>query len=206
VVGDGGYATEWDTLAALATRTGADVINLSLAFGLNTIQCSSCGYQSRTSRSAVFENILDQAAGQDAIIVAAAGNAGAAALAFPARFGRVVAIESINGSGTLSQFSNRGALDEDGNPHPRVFVLPGGEDQAGGTKPTEWIGTTAAGLPVAGTSQATAYASAIIAHVWGQPAHAAKSADDVVDLLVRGADRTMSAYTQADYGNGLMRP
>jgi hypothetical protein len=72
VVGDGGYATEWDTLAALATRTGADVINLSLAFGLNTIQCSSCGYQSRTSRSAVFENILDQAAGQDAIIVAAA--------------------------------------------------------------------------------------------------------------------------------------
>src|SRR5205085_3075670 len=43
-------ATEWDTLAALVVDSGAHVINMSLAFGLQDVECSKCGRQSFSSR------------------------------------------------------------------------------------------------------------------------------------------------------------
>ena len=144
---------------------------LSVGFGEDQIglkdrKCAACGRESHASRSAVFESLLDQLAkASDApIIVTAAGNDGASALTYPARFGSVVAVESVNQALELSRFSNCGTKDHEGNPRDHVFVLPGGEEAATGSTPTEWLGVAATGDELHGTSFAAAYASGLIAH------------------------------------------
>jgi subtilisin family serine protease len=197
-------ASEWDTLAAIAADNDANIINLSLGFGLGDVACKSCGRrESHTSRSAVFESFLNQVIDSGVIIVAAAGNAGANELKFPARFSKVIAIESINESRSLSGFSNRSNQDQNGNVHQRVFVLPGGEKTIGATNPSEWVGTDTKGNEIYGTSFATAYASAIVAHVWDQ--NSGLTADQVITLLATYASQKVSpSYDTKIHGNGLM--
>ena len=92
-----GKIVEWDLLAALSDDEAAVITNLSVEFGLNTAHCASCGRQSHSSRSAVFEGLLKKilASNNENIVVSAAGNAGANVLAYPARFGQVLAIGSV---------------------------------------------------------------------------------------------------------------
>jgi subtilisin family serine protease len=200
-------ASEWDTLAALAARSSAEVINLSLSFGLKNGTCGVCGRESHSSRSAVFESLLDQVATSPGapIVVTAAGNDSANELTYPARFGSVVAIESVNQALDLSEFSNRGTTDHEGNPHDHVFVLPGGERLAKASAPAEWLGTAASGDEILGTSFAAAYASGLIAHHWSQAAHRKKNAAQLLAWLGAHADTSMPNYAQATYGHGLMR-
>jgi hypothetical protein len=126
-----GRISEWDALAAIAARTDTNVINLSMQFGLldEGKGCGVCGRESQSSRSAVFENMLDQVAKRTPrpIVIAAAGNYGDSSLAFPARFAEVVAIGSVTSRRTLSSNCNSGDLDQAGKPHQNHFVLPGGE-------------------------------------------------------------------------------
>jgi serine protease len=153
----------------------------------------------------VFENLLNQVIDSGVVIIAAAGNAGRDELKFPARFSKVVAIESINEGRSLSGFSNRSDRDQNGNVHERVFVLPGGEGASGSTKPSEWVGTDSKGHEIYGTSFSTAYASAIVAHVWHQ--NSTLAADQIVKLLATNAsDKLNPSYDKTIHGNGIMTP
>ena len=198
-------ASEWDTLAALAADCKADIINMSIAFGLQDQTCSYCGRESYASRSAVFEKMLTEiTANQDVIVVGAAGNQGKTELAFPARFPQVVAIESINQAKELSHFSNRSSVSADGSSHKRVFVLPGGERTlTAGAAPTEWI-ASAKSTDHCGTSFSAAYASAIFAHLWDDTAHSSKTAEQLIAYCASNADTAIPAYASATHGNGLM--
>ena len=199
-----GRASEWDTLAALAAKHNAHVINISLAFGLKDRKCKTCGRESESSRSQVFETILDQFENRTVkpILVAAAGNDGDPMLSYPARFGQVLAVESITSQKELSTFSNYGDRDPHDQAHSNRFVLPGGESDQ--TKP-ESIGQFGPkGKPLYGTSFATAYATGIVANVQAQLGMQAKG-KDVLDRLLSTVDQSFKDYNQLKYGNGLMR-
>ncbi|QDV15597.1 Thermophilic serine proteinase precursor [Gimesia panareensis] len=205
VADSNGRASEWDTLAALAAQSEADLVNISLAFGLADRICSRCGRESQSSRSAVFENMINQldAADDGPLLVAAAGNDSLNELSYPARYNNIVAIESVNQSRQLSQFSNHATVDHEGNNHNNVFVLPGGE-KSQNASPTEYIGTSISGKKFYGTSFATAYASGLIAALWSQTAHSCKDRQQLLDHLRRNADSSFSGFSHQAHGNGMM--
>ena len=206
VADDTGRASEWDVLMALGVDVQAQIVNISLAFGLDDISCQYCGQESRTSRSAVFENLLHEL-DEDPdgpLIVAAAGNGSLTELSFPARFDNVIAVESINKAKKLSRFTNRSTRDQADDAHENVFVLPGGElDQ--NANPTEYIGTSTNGAQYWGTSFAAAYASGLIAEFWMQPAHNSKDRKAILAELRANADKLLPNYVDATHGNGLMQ-
>ena len=207
VADEDGRASEWDTLLALMADTDADIINVSLAFGLGDITCSVCGRESHASRSAVFENVLNELAEYSSapLIVAAAGNGSLLELSYPARFSHVIAVESINKTKELSDFTNRGAVTEDGSAHNNVFVMPGGE-RTGTNDPTEYVGTAANGNRFWGTSFAAAYASGLIAALWSESKHDSKDAASLLDHLRSHADHdSLPNYLYETHGNGMMQ-
>jgi subtilase family protein len=206
VADEKGRASEWDTLAALATSNDADIANISLAFGLAGGVCATCGRESHSSRSAVFENMMLQL-NQDPngpLIVAAAGNESLKELSFPARFENVVAVESINRDRRLSQFTNRAAIDHQGDGHPNVFVLPGGE-KLKDAAPSEYIGKSLAGKEFYGTSFAAAYATGLIASLWSQATHNSKDRALLLEHLRMNADTSVPDFDPATHGNGMMQ-
>lgn len=206
IADEDGRASEWDTILALMAETYADIVNISIAFGLGDITCSVCGRESHASRSAVFENVLNELA-QDVnapLIVAAAGNGSFLDLAYPAKFSRVIAIASINKAKELSDFTNRGAVTEDGSVHDNVFVMPGGE-RTGEDDPTEYVGTAANGDRFWGTSFAAAYASGLIAALWSESSHSGKDAATFLDHLRSHTDQSLPNYLYTTHGNGLMQ-
>ena len=206
VADDTGRASEWDTLSALGVDAQAEIINISLAFGLDDILCPNCGRESRSSRSAVFENLLHELNDDPdgPLIVAAAGNGSLSELSFPARFDNVIAIESINKAKELSRFTNRSTIDHAGDTHKNVFVLPGGEEDTN-ANPTEYVGTSTSGAQYYGTSFAAAYASGLIAEFWTQPTHSSKDRNALLSELRANADKSVPNYVAATHGNGLMR-
>lgn len=199
-------ANEWDTLAALAAQNDAEVVNLSLAFGLidPPSPCATCGRQSGSSRSAVFEAVLGQRMAQASapLVVAAAGNARQPALAYPARFAEVLAVTSVNLARELSTFSNYGDLDAAGDQHQNRFALPGGD---AAPRPLESVGSFAGGATdVCGTSYAAAYATGVIASrlgILGAP----QGAKAFVAALRGSSDRKFAAYDSLRHGNGIMQ-
>jgi len=204
-VGDAkGRVSEWDALAGLVAKTDADVVNLSLQFGLADQQpCNVCGRgrESMASRSAVFENTVDQLQNrpQTPFIVAAAGNSSLAELAYPARFGNVLAIGSVTSQKQLSRFSNYGDRDHVGGQHANHFVLPGGDSAPGHL---EDVLTSPGGKGWRGTSLSTAFASGLIAQKLGQ---AGVQKAGLLNKLQQGADKALQGYSATKYGNGLMR-
>lgn len=195
-----GKASEWDLTAALATHNDAAVINISLAFGLKDRQCPKCGRASHSSRSKVFEKLIgDLQANNKLIVVAAAGNESRKELDYPARFHNVIAVESINKAGNLSDFSNCSDRDHNGDDHPNVFVLPGGQKS-----PLECAITASDGTDHYGTSFAAAYGSAVVAATWSRDS--TKTASDVIQDLKNDADTSvLPHYDRAKHGNGLMK-
>lgn len=134
-----GRISEWDALAGLAAKSDAQVVNLSMQFGLldKGKGCAFCGRESRASRSAVFENILEQLAKRTPrpIVVAAAGNYQDNQLAYASRFADVLAIGAITSQRVLTSDCNKGNSDQAGSPHQNHFVLPGGESNPANPEP-----------------------------------------------------------------------
>jgi subtilisin family serine protease len=201
-----GIASEWTLLAGLGAVSDARVINLSLSFGLGDLQCPHCGRASHSTRSGLFENMLDDLTRRpDApLIVGAAGNMGKTELTFPARYSSVVAVESVDGALNLSRFSNRSTLDHEGHSHKNVFLVPGGRGVPQGT-PSEYVGMSASGALHWGTSVAAAYASGIIARVWSDPQRLNWNRTQVLTHLHQTASTAVPNYLAATHGNGLMQ-
>ena len=197
-----GRPVEWDVLAALCDSSQASVLNLSLAYGLPTAHCVKCGNQSHSSRSPVFENILERivVTNPNAIVVCAAGNAGASNLAYPARFADATALGSIDHNTVRSNFSNYGAKDHNQQPHANLFFAPGG-----GSK--EYVGSVMPGnIDQQGTSFSAAYASGLIACMQSEPGYAGVRAGKLLDDLrtLSNTSTNMKHFKAAEDGNGML--
>jgi hypothetical protein len=104
----------------------------------------------------------------------------------------------------LSKFTNRSAYDHLKNPHPNVFVIPGGQTDAT-DKPTEFVGLSDPETPFYGTSFSSAYASGLVASFWCQRQNVNKSRQQVISELRQGADRKIPNFDSSTHGNGLIR-
>jgi hypothetical protein len=202
-----GRVSEWDTIAALVAKTDVHAVNLSLQFGLSDRKCNTCGRESTASRSAVFENVIDQISKRtpEPLIVAAAGNSGKSDLAFPARFTRVLATSSITSKNELSSDSNYGDKDQTGATHDNHFVVPGGETLAGRA---ESVLTDSFGGVYRGTSFAAAFATAVVANRLSAQGLSSYQRDQFVMQLRQNADsHSLPRYMQEmeKYGHGIMR-
>jgi subtilisin family serine protease len=124
-----GYAS--DVLRAIyyAQRDGAKVINMSFSF---------------TTTSPELQNAINFVTGRGVVCVAAAGNDGTSALAYPAAYSNVIGVGSTTNNDVQSTFSNYGSQD--------VWVAAPGE----GIMTTYPWGTYAAGW---GTSFSAPYVS-----------------------------------------------
>jgi len=202
-----GRISEWDALAGIAAQSDAHVVNLSMQFGLmdKGKGCAVCGRESHASRSAVFENIITQLAKRTPrpLVIAAAGNYRDKELAFPARFGDVLAIGGITSGDTLTSSCNSGDLDQVGAPHKNHFVMPGGEDDPAHPEPI--LSSTGAGAKDwSGSSFAAAFASGFVAQVLENIGLSNFNYNTFVADLRRHADKSLPNYPSPDYGNGLM--
>jgi subtilisin family serine protease len=197
VLDEKGRGTEWEAIAGLLTIEQCNIVNMSLQFGHNKLDCPTCGRSTASSRSIVFERVLELLSehGGNPLVVAAAGNLYRAELTFPARFSSVVAVGSLNAGGARSSFSNYRATDHLGDYHSNLFFLPGGERE-----PTEEAVAYADGSkPFRGTSFSCAYASAVITIL--------RPYFDRTDLLQHlriTAVKDIQDLTEADMGNGRM--
>jgi subtilisin family serine protease len=199
--------SEWDALAGMLAKTDPDVVNLSLQFGLpDQKPCNTCGRgrESWASRSAIFENIVEQMQNRtkEPIIVAAAGNSALGELAYPARFGNVLAVGSVNSKRQLSPSSNYGDRDHTGSQHDNHFVLPGGE--IGPQNPEAVLGSSG-GKNWAGTSMATAFASGVIAHHLRKAQPGPRPRKALLQALRVACDKNLKNYSFATHGNGIMQ-
>jgi Subtilase family len=193
-----GHLNEWDLLAALVADSGAHVINLSVQYGLNTRVCGICGRQSSSSRSTVFETLMSATAkwANQPVMVAASGNSRATELAYPARFGNLVAVGSVN----LDQECNTGDADHKGVLHINHFVAPGGDTSAA---QSEYVIELSNGSRYRGTSFACAFASA--AALAAMDTLSSTDYLRVLDHLRHQADKSFYWHTSPQYGLGIIR-
>ena len=201
-VGDGNPISEWNVLAALLAAHSADVVNMSLAFGMPFRSCQVCGRgQTHSSRSAVFEQAVNEFLRllPESIIVAAAGNRKQNALDFPARFGDVVAVGAVDSHLNRPAYSNYGARNHIGGPHGLLFFAPGGGNG-------EFVASTTAPGHVQheGTSFAAPYVSALVALHLGQGGTKPNRASTLTHFA-RRANQNFASYVTADFGNGFIR-
>lgn len=196
---------EWNVAAAIGADVGAPVhiINISLQYGFEDKECDTCGRAAGTSRSWVFQTILDALAdaSPEPYVLASAGNSGVDKLAYPARFGTVIATGAVNSNKDLAGFSNWGEKDHADDLHEQYFVLPGGESGY-----VEYVAEhTPSGDRFAGTSFATAYGSAVVANVLAeqQADRGLLTHAETLDSLRAMADTSLGDSDK--YGQGLMR-
>jgi subtilisin family serine protease len=207
VAGKDGRIAEWDALAALVARTGGHVVNLSMQFGLLPREpCKVCGRRadSAASRSAVFENLVEQVWNrpEEPVLVAAAGNSASPELAYPSRLGNVVAIGAVTSTRQLSTDSNYGDVDAGGSPHALHFVMPGGEGDP--AKPEEVL-SSAHGRRWFGTSFATAFATAVVSTKLSQQGVGRYQRPLLLQSLSAGADSAIPNFSTTKFGHGIMR-
>ena len=203
-----GRVSEWDAIAALAAvNTQTQVVNLSLHFGLENRVCKVCGRESHSSRSAVFENVIEQFSNRkrQPILVGAAGNDGLSNLDFPARYASVLAIGSINSKSELSAESNYGnQYNILGTPDNR-FVSSGGDDA---TNPPETVGSFGLndGSHWHGTSFAAAYATGVVANLIAGQDEDDTEYEAILNTLRKNADsETLTNYDPDKHGHGIIR-
>jgi Subtilase family len=194
-----GNVNEWDLLDALIADRGSHVVNLSVEYGLATRICGTCGRQSSSSRSAIFENITSATANwtNRPIIVAAAGNGTVSELAYPARFGSVVAVGSVNSSKRLAKESNYGDADLQGKIHQSHFVAPGGDSDSSNS---EHVIELSNGKQYRGTSFAAAFVSAAVL------VEAAKQGSYNYSSVLSNlkVDKNFNWWTDPEYGRGVI--
>jgi subtilisin len=162
VISDTNSANEFDVLAALASRpvACADVVNLSLAFGLQDANCGQCGDRHHSSMSDTFQAMVQVVAERGAIVVAAAGNNNgkqpeAQPLSYPARFTSVVAVGALDNADQVLATSNLGVAPTYDHDQPVLVFAPG-------TAVLDRMHNGTA-KPITGTSMACAYVSAMLA-------------------------------------------
>ncbi|MCX5583440.1 S8/S53 family peptidase [Streptomyces erythrochromogenes] len=199
-ISDGRAATEWLLMHALkvALDRGAQVINISMGFGLDDVECPACGTMARTTRSTVLEFLIAHAVrsttDERPIVVSAAGNDGIGLLNFPARYQSSVAVSSVNSLGNRSQFSN---FDGTGH-HPLLFAAPGGDSEKASD---EWLAESR-DRRYRGTSFAAGYVSGLIAHVFSVRNNA--SVTEVLGEIGAAADSSRSNYDVKYHGKGIV--
>jgi subtilisin family serine protease len=168
-------------LAVLEYR--ADVVSMSLGFEHFGATCGICGATAEArsvALHALLEGLLGQAIAGAAnyrppIYVAATGNQQrSTSFDYPAAYDRVLAVGSVDSSGTRSTFSNWGTS------HSTYVMAPGGSD----VYPTEDVGS-GSNIACFGTSVSAAYVSGLCALVWSDPAHAASDRDAVIQEVLR---------------------
>jgi hypothetical protein len=174
-----GHMGEWDLLAALAADTGAHVINISAEYGLGTRTCGTCGRQSHSSRSAVFENVLD-----------GLGRLSPAPIVIA-----IIAAGAINSKKVLASDSNYGNGNHVGRTHDNHFVLPGGDASPN----QEDVIVLSNGSGWHGTSLATAFGSAVVATM------IAHGHSCPLPNLRSKADSGLPNYNSVEHGHGIMR-
>jgi hypothetical protein len=133
VIGADDRATEWDVLAALGSQDAlsADVVNLSMAFGLQDADCGQCGSRHKSSLSEVFQFVIQVLIHTGTVIVAAAGNhkvdpnADAPELLYPARLPGVVAVGALDDYGSVLGTSNLGLNTPRPDECPVLVFAPG---------------------------------------------------------------------------------
>ena len=163
-------------------RTRSDVINLSLG--------------SAVGIGPGFANALQNAVGDDVVIVAAAGNDGFSNPSFPAQLaddpganGQVIAVGSVDRNNNLSSFSNRAGVIQD------FYLVAPGEDIV-----TTGIG---GGLTTAnGTSFSAPHVSGAVALIRGR--FPFLTAREVVDILLTSAIDLGDPGTDPIFGRGLL--
>ncbi|WP_431236095.1 S8 family peptidase (plasmid) [Mycolicibacterium psychrotolerans] len=207
-IGDRNPLSEWHLAAAMLYGVTADVMNLSVAYGLGPQACSVCGHQAAGSaRSAVFERVVTDISNINPhlIIVAAAGNHSRDQLDFPARFSNVVAVGAINSQKNVATYSNKGAKDQTGRAHKNLFFAPGGDGD-------EYIGTStrADGSETRwrGTSFAAPYVSAMLAlHLSWCKANLGDlpSVESALKPFRMTAKKSIPDYTAGIHGNGVIQ-
>jgi hypothetical protein len=154
-----------------AVDGGARVLNISLG---------------GAGDSPVLRDAIAYAQEQGAVVVAAAGNDGAAELLYPARYPGVLAVGAVDANGRQLYFSNRGdTLD---------VVAPG-------------LGVEAASpegeaVLFSGTSAAAPVVAGAIAGIWSESPEL--SAREVEALLVRYADDAGAPGRDDQYGAGVL--
>jgi hypothetical protein len=157
-----GQLTLAQRIAALASDdvSSADVVNLSLAFGLQDADCGQCGSRHKSALSEVFVFAIQILTHRGTVVVAAAGNhkvepgVDAQELLYPARLSGVVAVGALDDMGGVLGTSNLGINVAGPNENP-VLLFAAGRAPAGasphetGRKPA--------------TSYACGYVSAMVA-------------------------------------------
>jgi hypothetical protein len=203
-VAKGSEARESVFLAGLVQAAAqCQVINASIGFGLLDRDCVICGREYGTNRSLIFERLLGSLLAIDTnlVFVAAAGNQAKGEVVYPGRYPHAVCVGATDDAGTPSTFSNYGAVDHEGNPHPAVVFAPGGDRHRNGAGSDQYVADHL-GRSWRGTSFATAYVTGIVAAYL-----AASPGDDratVLDGLRRAADPAkVQGYAAADHGAGL---
>jgi subtilisin family serine protease len=166
----------------------ANIINLSLG---------------TTADSDAFRNAIQAAQQAGALIIASAGNSGADAALYPARYSGVVGVGSVNSDFQRSCFSNFGdGLD---------IMAPGGDGHPSlrecRNTPSETILSTYPfdnnyGM-MAGTSQAAPIVTGIAALLWAQQSN--PSASSVRSALLASAYFDPSYMSSSHYGAGVAR-
>jgi hypothetical protein len=203
-VGNGNPVSEWNLAAALLHPTDADVVNISLAFGLGYRDCLSCGRgQTHSSRSTVFERLIADVrrSNPDAIYVVAAGNRRQTLVDYPARFADMIAVGAVDSQQHVPTFSNTGATNHEGGNHDLLFFAPGGGNG-------EYVGhTTHGGGAIThhdGTSFAAPYVAAMVAVFLASQGTPRPDRDAVLDHLRQSAQKSIHGYTPAVHGNGVV--
>jgi subtilisin family serine protease len=211
-VTDNGKMYLWDVMAGISTAVfdvQADIINLSLGCKKVDKDCSVCGGKG-SNRSLVFERFVDSMtqrslniSGKEPVYVAAVGNdGGSGGFEWPARYMNVLAIGGITAHKQRASFSNTGTTK--GN----YVMCPGGEWDAAKQTVTEWVGEGSHNnnpTYCAGTSPATAYASAVMALYREQFAAQSLTANALMDEAFKRAQKDLQpTYTTSEHGAGRL--
>jgi len=207
IVNESGCATEWDLVAALIAQNDADVVNISLSYGLPKINCKNCGRLSTSTRSYVMEYVLYElyTNGNKSIVISA-GNDNQDKASFPARFDYTLAVVSLNQSFSKSSFSNYGDENFWGDKHPNLFAAFGGE------KDSEPIFYSPFGINGWGTSLSAAYMTSLVAYLWSySDKNRSWLKSENLKSLIEASIKThftykkFPSYKQDFFGHGLIK-
>lgn len=203
-----GYGSDAAAAIYYAADMGADIINLSWGFDLDSLDATG------QAEVAIMRDAINHAVSQGVIVVASAGNSGGPALRFPASMANTIAVGSSNWLDRRSGFSTIAAagelpdngIDDDGNGRiddaldivaPGKYIWSGIVYSAYDSLQSQLLGDPAIepGLDAYGNSNGTSFSAPLAAGYVGL-------------LLSRFPDATLSDIHQAlrAYATDLLDP
>jgi serine protease len=163
----GGTVADIAEAIKFAADNGADVINMSLGGG---------------GESSIMKEAIDYAYKKGVVIIAAAGNSGSNAAAYPARYLHAIGVSAIGPSGAKAPYSNYGAGIDISAPGGAIA----GEDRSGGILQNTIDPKTGESVfsSFQGTSMAAPHVAGVAALI---KASGVKKPDDVLSILQQSA-------------------